>query len=103
MELPEEDNVPVHGGVQSNWDLTNWYPEDATAEVWAGDESKGASDNGWIIELALHEHHIRSLVDALMMGLAISLSGRKTKGKRGKLCGKLSKVRRQARSHKAAL
>jgi hypothetical protein len=68
MELPEKDNVAVHGGVEDNWDLRNWYPEDATVEVWAGDESKGASDKGWIIELALNENHIRSRADVLKDG-----------------------------------
>jgi hypothetical protein len=34
-------------------------------EVWSGDDSKGASDKGWIIELALNENHIRSRSDLL--------------------------------------
>jgi hypothetical protein len=65
MELPEEGGVPVAERPQGNWDLTNWYPEDATVEVWSGDDSKGASDKGWIIELALNENHIRSRSDLL--------------------------------------
>jgi hypothetical protein len=60
MELPAEDGVPGHEGVQGNWDLTNWCPEDATVEVWSGRESNGDSDKGWIIELALNENHILS-------------------------------------------
>jgi hypothetical protein len=68
MELPAEDDVPGHGGIQGNWDLTNWYPEDATVEVWSGDDAEGASDKGWIIELALNENHIRSRADVLEDG-----------------------------------
>jgi hypothetical protein len=68
MELPAEDDAAVHTGVQGNWDLTNWYPEDATVEVWAGNESRGASDKSWIIELALNENHIRNRSDFLEDG-----------------------------------
>jgi hypothetical protein len=68
MELPEEDNVSIHGGVQGSWDLTNWDAEEATVEVWAGDDSWGASDKAWIIELALNENHIRSRADVLEDG-----------------------------------
>jgi hypothetical protein len=68
MELPAEDDAPVRGGVQGNWDLTNWCPEDATVEVWSGDESKGESDKSWMIELALNENHIRSRSDLLEDG-----------------------------------
>ncbi len=65
MELPEEDDVPIQEGVRGNGDLTSWDPEDATVEVWVGDEAEGASDKGWIIELALNEHHIVSRSDLL--------------------------------------
>ncbi len=65
MELPAEDGVPTAEGVQNNWDLTNWDPEEAIMEVWAGDDAKGASDKGWIIELALNENRIRSRADVL--------------------------------------
>jgi hypothetical protein len=68
MELPAEHGVPTAERVQGNWDLSRWYPEDATVEVWFGDESKGASDKGWIIELALNENHIRSRTDVLEDG-----------------------------------
>jgi hypothetical protein len=68
MELPAEDNAPDHGGIQGNWDFKNWYPEDATVGVWSGDDSKGASDKGWMIELALSENHILSRADLLEDG-----------------------------------
>jgi hypothetical protein len=63
MELPDKNEVPGHEGVQDNWGLVNWNPEDATLEVWAGEDSKGASDKSWMIELALNENHIRSRAD----------------------------------------
>ena len=67
MELLEEEDVPADG-VQGDWDLTTWYPEDATVEVWSGDHAEGASDKGWIIELALNENQIRNRADVLEDG-----------------------------------
>jgi len=68
MELPAEDDVPGHVGVQGNWDLTNWRPGDATVEVWSGRESNSDSDKGWMIELALNENHILSRAKVLEDG-----------------------------------
>jgi hypothetical protein len=68
MELPEEEVIAIDERVQGNWDPTNWYPEGATVEVWAGDDSKGSSDKGWIVELALSENHILNRAQVLEDG-----------------------------------
>ena len=68
MELPDEEDVATVERIQDDWDLANWDPEDATVEIWSGDESKGASDKGWIIELALNENRIQSRADILEDG-----------------------------------
>ena len=63
MELPAEDEIPNDERTQGDWDPTNWYPEDATVEVWSGLDSDGASNKGWMIELALKENRILSRAD----------------------------------------
>ncbi len=63
MELPAKDEIPTDQRTQGDWDPTNWYPEDATIEIWSGLDSGAASNKGWMIELALKENRILSRAD----------------------------------------
>jgi hypothetical protein len=63
MELPAEDEFPTDERTQGDWDPTNWYPEDATVEVWSRLDSDVAFNKGWMIELALKENRILSRAD----------------------------------------
>jgi hypothetical protein len=61
MELPAEDFAGGEGGLQppEDWDPENWFPEDATTEVWSGKDDKIAD----IIEMSLRENFIHSRRD----------------------------------------
>jgi hypothetical protein len=63
MELAAEDEIPADEGTQGDWDPANWYPEDATTEVWSRQETDTAFNKGWIIELALKENRILCRAD----------------------------------------
>jgi len=53
MELPARDDLPVEE-VRGDWDPKNWYPEDATLEVWGGNPK----DKGFVVEMSLKENRI---------------------------------------------
>ena len=53
MELPAWDDLPVEE-VRGDWDPKNWYPEDATLEVWGGNPK----DKGFVVEMSLKENRI---------------------------------------------
>jgi len=53
MELPARDDLPVED-VHGDWDPRNWYPEDATTEVWSGNPK----ESGSIVEMSLKENRI---------------------------------------------
>jgi hypothetical protein len=55
--IPEEQEVDGQSeSRRQGWDPTNWYPEDATLEVWSSDQFYP----GEIIELALRENQIHA-------------------------------------------
>jgi hypothetical protein len=54
-----EENSPREDGVEeywSDWNPTQWYPEDATVEVWSGDQP----ELGEMITASLQENQIHS-------------------------------------------
>jgi len=53
MELPARDDLPVEK-VHRDWNPKNWYPEDATLEVWGGNPK----DQGFVVEMSLKENRI---------------------------------------------
>jgi hypothetical protein len=53
MELPARDDLPVEE-VHEDWNPKNWYPEDATLEVWGGN----LKDRGFVVEMSLKENRI---------------------------------------------
>jgi hypothetical protein len=53
MELPARDDLPVEE-VHGDGDPKNWYPEDATLEVWGGNPK----DKGFVVEMSLKENRI---------------------------------------------
>jgi hypothetical protein len=53
MELPARDDLPAEE-VQGDWNPKNWYPEDATLEVWGGNPK----DKGFVVEMPLKESRI---------------------------------------------
>lgn len=57
MELEDSSARGEIGAPQSCAPLKEWFPEDATAEVWSGDP-----DDAWMLEMSLKEHeiHLRS-------------------------------------------
>jgi hypothetical protein len=61
MELPAEDGAAATKDGDDNWDLENWYPEDATVEVW----SESTQPLTWMIESSLRENRIHSRTDTL--------------------------------------
>ncbi len=61
MELPAEDDATAAKDQDDNWDPENWYPEDATLEVW----SETTQRLTWMIESSLRENHIHSRTDTL--------------------------------------
>ena len=53
MELPARDALPVEE-VHGDWNPKNWYPEDATLEVWGGNPK----EKGFVVEMSLKENRI---------------------------------------------
>ena len=53
MELPVRDDLPVEE-VHGDWKPKNWYPEDATMEVWSGKPK----EKDFLIEMSLKENRI---------------------------------------------
>ena len=53
MELPARDDLRVEE-VHGDWNPKNWYPEDATLEVWGGN----SKDKGFVVEMSLKENRI---------------------------------------------
>jgi hypothetical protein len=53
MELPARDDLPVED-VHGDWNPENWYPEDATVEVWSGNPK----ERGFVFEMSLKENRI---------------------------------------------
>src|SRR6267143_2079400 len=53
MELPARDALPVEE-VHRDWNPKNWYPEDATLEVWGGNPK----EKGFVVEMSLKENRI---------------------------------------------
>jgi hypothetical protein len=64
MELPAEDNSAATTDGDSTWDPENWYPEDATVEVW----SESTRRLTWMIESSLRENRVHSRTDTLEDG-----------------------------------
>ena len=55
--VPEQDDASVEcEHDRSDWDATDWNPEEATVQVWSGKESYP----GEIIEMALRENQIHA-------------------------------------------
>jgi hypothetical protein len=63
VALPADDDpdLSAEENLADNWDPGNWFPEDATVEVW----SENVEKNTWMIESCLRENHIHSRTDAL--------------------------------------
>lgn len=61
MELPAEEDAAATSDLADNWDPDQWYPEDATVEVW----SEGIQRLTWMIESSFHENRIHSRTDTL--------------------------------------
>lgn len=53
MELPARDDLPAEE-VHGDWNPRDWYPEDATSEVWSGNPKKWGSQ----VEMSLRENRI---------------------------------------------
>jgi len=54
IELPAEDDSPGDEPVENNSYFSEWFPEDATEEVW----SQAAADASTFVELSLKENRI---------------------------------------------
>jgi hypothetical protein len=68
-EMPEEPSLDSQGAQNAerpsaDWDPEDWYPEDATLEVWSGDDSELAT----MIEASLRENQIHSRTEELAGG-----------------------------------
>jgi hypothetical protein len=61
VELPAEDDTAATDDVDDGWEPGNWFPEDATAEIW----SEKTEKNTWMIESCLRENHIHARTDRL--------------------------------------
>jgi len=61
VELPAEDDAATTDDGDDDWDPGNWFPEDATVEIW----SEKAEKNTWMIESCLRENHIHARTDKL--------------------------------------
>jgi hypothetical protein len=61
VELPVEDDSAAIDVVDDGWEPGNWFPEDATAEIW----SEKIEKNTWMIESCLRENHIHARTDKL--------------------------------------
>jgi hypothetical protein len=64
LGLPAQDDAGALGEGEDDWEPGNWYPEDATVELW----SEGSNRLTWMIESSLRENHIHSRTDALEDG-----------------------------------
>ena len=53
MEIPAQDGLPIQE-VHGDWNQSGWFPEDATVEIWSGNQ-KGTS---FTIEMSLKENRI---------------------------------------------
>src|SRR5713226_3458785 len=53
MGLPARDDLRVEE-VHRDWNPKNWYPEDATLEVWSGNPK----EKGFVVEMSLKENRI---------------------------------------------
>src|SRR5436853_4061585 len=58
MELPARDDEPVED-VHGDWNPKNWYPEDATLEVWSGNPK----EKSFVIGMSLKENRINHRVE----------------------------------------
>jgi hypothetical protein len=56
MELPAEDDDATAKDIDREWDPENWYPEDATVEVWSGTNEQDAA----MIEASLRENNVHA-------------------------------------------
>jgi len=57
MELPAEDWPDASDSERAaNWDPKNWPEDEATSEVWSGDDADVSS----MIEISLRENYIHS-------------------------------------------
>jgi hypothetical protein len=65
MELPAEDDELAPVETEDEWDSKDWFPEDATAEIWSGN----SGDRSTMIESSLRENNIRSRTDGADGGL----------------------------------
>ena len=65
VELPAEDDAATAGDVYDNWDPGNWFPEDATQEIWSDRSEQRTS----MVESCLRENHIHARTDRLEDGL----------------------------------
>ncbi|MGB6429608.1 MAG: hypothetical protein WBF06_03410 [Candidatus Acidiferrales bacterium] len=65
MELPAEDDEPAPAESDDEWDSKDWFPEDATAEIWSGKSENQAS----MVESSLRENNIRARTDGADGGL----------------------------------
>jgi hypothetical protein len=64
VELPAEDDVATADDIDDDWDPGNWFPEDATMEVW----SENIEKHTWMIESCLRENHIHARTDKFADG-----------------------------------
>jgi hypothetical protein len=53
---PEDNSDEQEENIPTDWDPTNWNPEDATVKVWSGEQSYP----GEMIEMALRENQIHA-------------------------------------------
>jgi len=53
-ELPEPEGVPAGGHASGAWDPDDWYPEEATAEIWSGQDAAFAE----LLSASLRENEI---------------------------------------------
>ena len=61
VELPAEDDVATADDIDDDWDPGNWFPEDATVEIW----SENIEKHTGMIESCLRENHIHARTDKL--------------------------------------
>jgi hypothetical protein len=58
MELPARDDLPVEE-VHGDWNRKDWFPDDATLEIWSGNPK----DSGSVVEMSLRENRINYRVE----------------------------------------
>ena len=64
LGLAVQDDSPALDKGEDDWEPGNWYPEDATVEVW----SEIGNGLTWMIESSLRENHIHSRTDTVEDG-----------------------------------